>query len=107
MLDPSSGHQISAIGAGNAADIDAAVQAAHRAFNQPSWRGLSPLDRERLILRLADLIEANMALLAQVESVDNGMPLGFAEINVGVAADVLRYMAGCAHGYPRERSLQL
>ncbi|KQV22605.1 aldehyde dehydrogenase [Pseudomonas sp. Root329] len=94
VLDPSSGHQISAIGAGNAADIDAAVQAAHRAFNQPSWRGLSPLDRERLILRLADLIEANMALLAQVESVDNGMPLGFAEINVGGAAGVLRYMAG-------------
>ncbi|VVM98310.1 Phenylacetaldehyde dehydrogenase [Pseudomonas fluorescens] len=94
VLDPSTGRQISAIGAGSAADIDGAVQAAHRAFNHSSWRGLAPLDRERLILRLAELIEANAALLSQVESVDNGMPLGFAEINVGGAAGVLRYMAG-------------
>jgi phenylacetaldehyde dehydrogenase len=94
VVDPSTGRQVSAIGAGTAADIDGAVQAAHRAFNHPSWRGLAPLDRERLMVRLAELIEANAALLAQVESVDNGMPLGFAEINVGGAAGVLRYMAG-------------
>jgi phenylacetaldehyde dehydrogenase len=83
VLDPSNGRQVSAIGAGTAADIDGAVQAAHRAFNHRSWRGLAPLERERLILRLAELIEANAAFLAQVESVDNGMPLGFAEIANG------------------------
>ncbi|PRA42441.1 MULTISPECIES: aldehyde dehydrogenase [Pseudomonas] len=94
VLDPSSGQQVSAIGAGAAAEVDAAVQAAHRAFHHPSWRGLAALERECLMLRLAELIEDNALLLSQIESVDNGMPLGFAEINVGGAAGVLRYMAG-------------
>ena len=94
VLDPSSGRQIAVIGAGGAAEIDAAVQAAHSAFNNPAWKAMAPVQRERLLLRLAELIESNAALLAEIESVDNGMPLGFANINVGGAAGVLRYMAG-------------
>src|SRR6218665_2061190 len=94
VLDPSSAEAICSIGAGGAAQIDAAVESAHRAFQHPSWRGLAAPERERLMLRLAELIEANSNLLAQIESVDNGMPLGFAQINVGGAAGVLRYMAG-------------
>lgn len=94
VLDPSSGRQIAVIGAGGAIEIDAAVQAAHLAFHNPAWRAMPPVQRERLMLRLAELIESNAALLAEIESVDNGMPLGFANINVGGAAGVLRYMAG-------------
>lgn len=94
VLDPSSAEVVCSIGAGGAAQVDAAVEAAHRAFQHPSWRGLAAPERERLMLRLAELIEANSNLLAQIESVDNGMPLGFAQINVGGAVGVLRYMAG-------------
>jgi len=94
VIDPSSGERISSIGAGGAAQVDVAVQAAHQAFISPAWRNLPPLERECLMLRLASLIEENAELLAQVESVDNGMPEWFAGINVGGAAGVLRYMAG-------------
>ncbi len=96
VIDPSNARPVSAIAAGTAADIDAAVQAAHGAFSSPAWKALSALERERLILRLADLIEAHAGLLAELECVDNGMPLGFAGINVGGAVGVLRYMAGWA-----------
>ena len=94
VIDPASGERISSIAAGSAAQIDSAVQAAYHAFHSPAWRNLPPLERERLMLRLAALVEANAELLAQVEAVDNGMPEWFAGINVGGAADVLRYMAG-------------
>lgn len=94
VIDPSSAERISSIAAGGATQIDAAVQAAHQAFQRPDWRNLPALERERLLLKLAALIEENAELLAQVESVDNGMPEWFAGINVGGAAGVLRYMAG-------------
>lgn len=94
VIDPANAEQITGIAAGGAAEIDAAVQAAHQAFQTPAWRNLPPLERERLMLRLAALIEENAELLAQIESLDNGMPEWFAGINVGGAAGVLRYMAG-------------
>jgi phenylacetaldehyde dehydrogenase len=94
VIDPSSAQPFSAIGAGSEADIDAAVQAAHHAFERGAWRNLAPLAREALLLRLAELIERDVQFLAELESLDNGMPLDFARINVLGAAGVLRYMAG-------------
>src|SRR5262245_13860538 len=75
VIDPSSGKQISAIAAGTAADIDAAVSAANRALKSPQWTGRGPAGRERLLSRLADLIESRADLIAQIETLDNGMPL--------------------------------
>ncbi|MCP1606006.1 aldehyde dehydrogenase family protein [Pseudomonas citronellolis] len=94
VIDPANAEQVSSIAAGGAEAVDAAVQAAYHAFHHPTWRAMQPLEREGLLIRLAALIEENAALLAQVESVDNGMPEWFAGINVGGAAGVLRYMAG-------------
>lgn len=94
VIDPSSGAVISSIANGDAEVVDAAVNAAWRAFNQPSWKDMPPLGREKLILKLAELIESHANLFAELESVDNGMPLGFANLNVHGAAGVLRYMAG-------------
>lgn len=96
VLDPSSARQVGSIAAAGEAEIDAAVNAAHQALACPVWRDLPSLERERLILRLAALVERDAGMLAELESVDNGMPLAFAGINVGGAAGVLRYMAGWA-----------
>lgn len=96
VIDPSSTQQVSAIAAGASEQVDQAVKAAHTAFNNPSWRSLPPLERERLMLNLASLMEQNIGFLSELETVDNGMPKWFAEINVGGAAGVLRYMAGWA-----------
>ena len=95
VLDPSSGEPVSAIAKGAAAEIDAAVTAATRALKAPEWTGPGPVGRERLLTRLADLIEARAAHIAEVETIDNGMPQWFAaNLNVLGAAGVYRYFAG-------------
>jgi phenylacetaldehyde dehydrogenase len=95
VVDPSSGKRISAIAAGTAEDIDQAVAAAKAALQAPEWGGLSPDARERLIHRLADLVELNADAIAELEILDNGMTTSFARnLNVGGAINVLRYMAG-------------
>ncbi len=55
-----------------AADADQAVAAAHTAFNDPAWRGLSPTARGKLLRRLGDLIRDNAPALADIEVRDNG-----------------------------------
>jgi phenylacetaldehyde dehydrogenase len=95
VYDPSSGEQIGVIGAGGSDEIDAAVRAAQRALGAAAWGGIGPLARERLIMNLVALIEQNAAVLAQVETLDNGMANWFAfGPTVLGAADVYRYYAG-------------
>jgi len=95
VVDPSSGQVVSTIAAGGPSDIDLAVASASRALGDERWRDASPLDRERLLRNLADLIERNAALLAEIESVDTGMPLWMArDLAIPGAQDVLRYMSG-------------
>lgn len=95
VLDPSSGKEIGAIAAGGAAEVDAAVRAAQRALKSPEWREMGPVSRERLLHRLVALIEQNAPALAQIETVDNGMPAWFAfGPTIMGAADIYRYYAG-------------
>lgn len=95
VIDPSSGRQISEIARGDEAAVDSAVTAAARALKGREWSELGPLERERLLHRLADLIEQNAATLATLETLDNGMPLWFAtHLDMGGATGVLRYFAG-------------
>jgi len=95
VIDPSSGREISEIARGGEAEIDAAVTAASRALKGSEWSGLGPVERERLMHRLADLIDHHAASLATVETLDNGMPLWFAtHLDVGGATGVYRYFAG-------------
>lgn len=95
VLDPSSAKQVSEIARGSAEDVDAAVSAARRALNSAAWQGVGPLGREHLLRRLADLIEARADTIAHIETIDNGMPLWFANgLNVLGAAGIYRYYAG-------------
>ena len=81
---------------GEAEDIDRAVRAARRAFDDDSpWRRMNASDRGRLIWRIADLIEEHGDELAMLESLDNGKPFAIARAaDVALAADLFRYMAG-------------
>jgi gamma-glutamyl-gamma-aminobutyraldehyde dehydrogenase len=58
--NPATGQPIARIAAGDAADIDAAVRAARRAFDDGRWSRRSPADRKAVLLRFADLLEANL-----------------------------------------------
>lgn len=69
-VSPIDGSVLARIARGGGAEVDAAVQAARAAF--PAWRDLGPRGRGELLHRLADLVEANLEQLANLETLDNG-----------------------------------
>lgn len=95
VLDPSSGQRLTTASAGDATDIDLAVAAARRAFEDSEWSRMKPVDRERLLHRLADLIEAHADELAELETLDNGKALMMSRhVDIKHAIETWRYMAG-------------
>ncbi|MFI0370585.1 aldehyde dehydrogenase family protein [Actinomadura sp. 1N219] len=94
-LDPATGRVLTTVPAGGAPDVDRAVAAAERAFDDPAWRDLTPLERGRMLDRLADLIEENADELALLEAQDNGKPVAVARmVDVGASVKLFRYFAG-------------
>ena len=95
VIDPATGAEFTRIAAGSAADVDAAVKSARAAFEADSWAKMRPLDRSRLLERVAQSIEAHAEELALLESFDNGKPKHLAMmVDVPSAAEAFRYMAG-------------
>jgi aldehyde dehydrogenase (NAD+) len=92
-VNPSTGKTVAYIAAGTSADVDRAVAAARSAFDGPYAR-LSPADRARILLSLADLVEENLAELRTLDAIDMGKPVGTRPAESKGAADVLRYFAG-------------
>lgn len=97
VMNPATAETICAVPAGNASDIDAAVAAARSALESSAWKRLRPADRERLLFRLADAVEADGDHLAELESLDNGKTIGMARaVDIPCTVEFLRYMAGWA-----------
>jgi len=96
VLDPATGERLCAVARGGAQDVDRAVRAARKAFDG-AWSKVTGRQRGRLLYRLADLIEAHLEELAQLETLDNGKPLSVARAaDVPLAAEHFRYYAGWA-----------
>jgi phenylacetaldehyde dehydrogenase len=97
VYNPATGEILTHVAAGDHADIDLAVKAARRAFEQGPWSRMTRAERGKLIWKLADLIEENLEEFAQIESLDNGKPLVVARVaDIPLAIDNFRYMAGWA-----------
>jgi len=97
VYDPSNGKEIARVIDASDADVDRAVAAARRAFDDGRWTGLAPYARQRAVEKLADLIEANIPELAEIESVDNGKPRASSQnYDLPKSVQALRYMAGWA-----------
>ena len=91
-IDPSTGLVYSKIPAGDAADVQLAVEAAGRAF--ASWSQMPAADRSSILVRLADLIHEHREALAEAECVDNGKPRSLAEqMDIPRAEDNIRFFA--------------
>src|SRR6266700_3931450 len=73
-VNPATGETICQVAEGDKADVDLAVKAARKAFEEGPWPKMSPAERGRLVNRLADLIETNTEELAALETLDNGKP---------------------------------
>jgi acyl-CoA reductase-like NAD-dependent aldehyde dehydrogenase len=94
-LDPATGREIAQVPHAGAQDVDRAVKAARAAFADGPWASMPAAGRERLMHALADAMEARAEELAQIESLDNGKPVGLAQyVDVNGAIGHLRYFAG-------------
>ncbi|QMV15351.1 aldehyde dehydrogenase family protein [Vibrio spartinae] len=92
--DPATTHNIASVAKATAADVDHAVQAARQAL-EGEWHRVSPAQRTKLMLRLADLIEEDAENLGQIISLENGKPYSNAKNGeVVITASIIRYFAG-------------
>lgn len=95
-IDPATEQTLTEVAEADSADIDAAVKAARRALEAPSWSGISPHERTRYLLKIADAIELHADELAVLETLDMGAPVTFSAGRVAAAAELFRYYAGWA-----------
>lgn len=93
-VDPSTGQPLFRVAEADAADVDAAVAAARRAFTAPEWSGLAPAARARLLLRIADGLEQRAEEFAALESRDLGQPGWATAFSVSETVEHFRYFAG-------------
>ena len=95
-VNPATEEVIGSFAAGAKQDIDDAVAAARRAFENPNWSAISPHQRSTYLLKLARLLEANAEELAQLESLNNGTPLAMTRGQMLASAQTFEYYAGWA-----------
>ncbi|KAF2009032.1 aldehyde dehydrogenase [Aaosphaeria arxii CBS 175.79] len=96
-IDPANETEITVVQAASSGDVDDAVRAARRALIKPEWREESPVERGRLLYKLAELIIAEKETLATLEAWDNGKPYGIALAeDLEETISVIQYYAGWA-----------
>ena len=97
VYNPATGALLAQVAEAEAEDVDRAVKAARRAFDDGPWSRMSPSERGKLLWKLADLLERHSEEFAEIESIDNGKPVAVARMaDVPLAVDMFRYMAGWA-----------
>ncbi len=95
-IDPATGETVARVAEATAHDVRRAIALARTAFDEGPWPQTPALDRARLLNKLADLIDANAADFAHLETLGCGKPLREAAYDVADAANCFRYYAGLA-----------
>lgn len=97
VYDPATGNVIAQVATSHEALVQRAVDSAHAAFSERRWRGVRPADRERILLRFADLVERDAEFLAELETREQGKSIGISrQVEVNGTIDWMRYAAGLA-----------
>lgn len=95
VYDPGRGIKLLDVPQGTAVDVDKAVAAARTAFDKGEWRAMKPNKRSQVIWQFANLIEEHAQVLAELESLNCGLPINAAKVgHLGTSIDLLRYTAG-------------
>jgi len=95
VYNPATGERLGEVSDGGAQDVDRAVAAARRAFQDKGWRRMAPAQRTDLLWKLADLLIGHCDELVQMEVLNQGKPLELAtHLDVHGSAETLRYYAG-------------
>jgi aldehyde dehydrogenase (NAD+) len=94
-INPATEEVSAQVAKGDERDVDLAVQAARRAFDQGPWPRMAAAERARMLWKLADLIGGNLDEMARLESVNTGKTLfDSGKVELPFAAEVFRYYAG-------------
>ncbi len=97
-INPATGELVTRIPQANADDVDRAVKAAKKAFE--SWKSSSAIERQSVLLKIADAIEEKQSYFAYLESVETGKPIRETEnIDIPLAIDHFRYFAGLTRSH--------
>ncbi|MGM7648725.1 aldehyde dehydrogenase family protein [Nocardia sp. JW2] len=96
VIDPGTEEVVGRVAEAGVADVDAAVAAARRAFDEERWLRLSSAQRGVVLWRVAELLEAKSEEMARLESLDVGMPVSQAKLMLAEAVNQFRYYAGWA-----------
>jgi len=94
-INPTTEKPIVAVHEATEKDVDIAVSAARKAFEE-TWRHVDPEQRGKYLTKLADLFERDLDQLAAIESLDNGKAFSMAKVDIGMCASCLRYYGGWA-----------
>ena len=96
-INPATEETLTRAAEGRAEDIDRAAVAARKAFEEGPWAKLSGSDRGRILWKIGDLLEARVAEVAEIETLDSGKTITESlRVDVPMAADCFRYFAGWA-----------
>ncbi|MDX2266310.1 MAG: aldehyde dehydrogenase [Hyphomicrobiales bacterium] len=95
-VNPATGEIWATFGAASAEETSAAVEAAYRAFHDPSWRNLTATARGKLLYKLADLLAEHSPRLAELETRDTGKIIRETSAQIAYIAEYYRYFAGLA-----------
>src|SRR3989442_1322024 len=96
-INPATEETLTRAAEGRAEDIDRAAVAARKAFEEGPWAKLSGSDRGRILWKIGDLLEARVAEVAEIETLDSGKTITeSSRVDVPMAADCFRYFAGWA-----------
>jgi acyl-CoA reductase-like NAD-dependent aldehyde dehydrogenase len=98
-INPATGEVLTHIAEASERDVDQAVSAARKAFDDVAgpWRKMSANERGKVLWRISDLLEKNIDELAELETLDNGKPIFESRyVDMPMVADVFRYYAGWA-----------
>jgi acyl-CoA reductase-like NAD-dependent aldehyde dehydrogenase len=94
-VNPATEEILAHIAEADVEDVDAAVEAARKAFNQKSWRGMEARERAKLLWKVGDLIMENADDLARTETMDTGKPIFESRyVDISFAAETFYYYAG-------------
>lgn len=94
VLNPATAAHLTVVPAGAKADIDRAVAAARASFEARTWRGKKYTVRAEILWRWAEMMMANAQQMAEIECLDNGMPLTAARHSIEAGCNTIRYYAG-------------
>nr|WP_304215906.1 aldehyde dehydrogenase family protein [Fredinandcohnia onubensis] len=93
--NPATGEVLATVSEAGPEDIDRAVKAARKAFDEGPWQKMTAAERSRIMYKLADLMELHKDELAQLETLDNGKPIReTSNADIPLAIEHMRYYAG-------------